>query len=222
MNVHLSRVSGNAKTGPIPVSTSSQTTCPPNCAFKGNGCYAENFPMSMHWRAVTAGERGVAWAEFLDEVGRFRKGQLWRHNQAGDLAGLGNVIDAPALKQLVKANKGKRGFTYTHYPATPRNLKALRHANDNGFTINLSTDSLTEADALYGQGVPLVTIVPPGWRGLRSPAGHPVTVCPAQLMPDMSCDTCQLCQRSGRRAIVAFEAHGGRRKTIIKINQEKS
>ena len=39
---------------------------------------------------------------------------LWRHNQAGDLPGDGELIDKPKLRQLIKANHGKRGFTYSH------------------------------------------------------------------------------------------------------------
>jgi hypothetical protein len=222
MKVHLTRASSNVKTGPIPVSTSSADTCPTTCGFRGNGCYAENFPLSLHWRAVTAGERGMPWDDFIDEVSRFRKGQLWRHNQAGDLPGAGDKIDGRALKQLVKANKGKKGFTYTHYPPSAHNVKAIYHAVENGFTVNLSADSLTEADALYQLGMPVVAVVPEGWRGTRSPAGNPVTVCPAQVMEQMDCATCQLCANPNRKAIVAFEAHGARKKTVIKISQEKS
>lgn len=220
MKVHLTASSTNVKTGPIPVSTSSQETCPPTCSFKGNGCYAENFPLRLHWRAVSAG-RGMAWVDFVDAIRRLPKGQLWRHNQAGDLQGKGGVIDAPALRQLVAANKGKVGFSYTHYPATPRNVKALQHANANGFTINLSADSLAEADALRHLGLPLVAVVPPGFTG-ASPAGNPVTVCPAQRLDHMTCAICKLCAKPNRHAIVAFEAHGGRRKTVINIVKEKS
>ena len=220
MKVHLTRISTNVKTGPIPVSTSSKATCPPTCSFMNQGCYADNFPLSIHWSKVTAGERGMPWADFLDEVKRLPKNQLWRHNQAGDLPGADGKIDAAMLKQLVAASKGKRAFTYSHYPRTKHNLKAIVDANRNGFVVNLSADSLTEADELYGLGLPLVAVVEPGWRGTRSPAGNPVTVCPAQVMENMDCATCQLCAKGSRHAIVAFEAHGARKKTVIKISKE--
>lgn len=219
-NVHLTRIANNAKTGPIPVTTSSRSTCPSTCSFKGNGCYAENFPLSLHWNRVTAG-KGLPWADFVDEVSRFKAGQLWRHNQAGDLPGAGDVIDAAALRQLVKANRGRRGFTYTHYPPTPANLRALRHANKNGFTINLSADSLADADRLAPLGLPLVVVVPEGWCGKTTPGGRKVTLCPAQAMEHMTCATCQLCQNAGRNAIVAFEAHGARRKTVTLISKAR-
>lgn len=219
--VHLTQVSNNSKVGPIPVSTSSQATCPPSCSFKGAGCYASNFPLSLHWKAVTDGRRGMPWTDFVDEISRLPKGQLWRHSQAGDLQGKDGVIDAEALRQLVKANKGKRGFGYSHYQPTPHNLKALKHANANGLVINISADSLAEADRLKPLGLPLVAVVPPGWRGTLSPGGNKVTVCPAQTMEHMTCAVCQLCQKANRHAIVAFEAHGARRKTVIKIVEEK-
>lgn len=212
--VHFTRIANNAKTGPIPVTTSSRSTCPPTCSFKDNGCYAENFPLSLHWSRVTAGERGVPWTDFVDEISRLPKAQLWRHNQAGDLPGAGGVIDSAALRQLVKANRGRRGFTYTHYQPKGANLRALRHANKNGFTVNLSADSLTDADRLAPLGLPLVVVVPVGWQGKETPAGRKVTLCPAQHMTHMNCAVCQLCQKADRHAIVAFEAHGARRATV--------
>jgi hypothetical protein len=219
--IHLTRESGNTKTGPIPVTTSSRSTCPSTCSFKGAGCYAENFPLSLHWDKVTAG-KGLSWDDFIDEVSRMKKGQLWRHNQAGDLAGQDDVIDAAKLRQLVEANQGRRGFTYTHYPPSKENLKALRHANMHGFTINMSADSLADADQLAPLGLPLVVVVPPGWREGKTPEGRKVTLCPAQTMEHMTCAVCKLCSNAERHAIVAFEAHGARRRTVIKLVEARA
>jgi len=71
---------------------------------------------------------------------------LWRHNEAGDLPGEGDDIDVPKLRALVQANRGKRGFTYTHKPVldNPQNAVAIKCANQNGFTVNLSADSIEE------------------------------------------------------------------------------
>lgn len=174
-------------------------------------------PLVFHWNAVSAGTRGQAWDQFVDEIARLPKDQLWRHNQAGDLAGSNDVIDAAALRQLTKANKGKRGFTYSHYPPTPGNVKAIRAAVRGGFTINLSTDSLAEADRVAHFGLPVVTVVPRGWQGKTTPGGVPVTVCPAQRIDYMTCAVCALCQKADRRAVVAFEAHGSRVKTVERV-----
>jgi hypothetical protein len=219
--VHLTRKSANAKTGPIPVSTSSRASCPSTCAFKGNGCYAENHPLVHHWNAVTEG-RGQPWLDFVDEISRLKAGQIWRHNQAGDLQGANDVIDALALRQLARANLGKKGFTYTHYPPTPSNVKAIRAAVKAGFTVNLSADSLADADRLAPLGLPLVVVVPVGWQGGTTPGGRKVTLCPAQFKEYITCATCQLCQKADRHAIVAFEAHGARRKTVARIVEERA
>jgi hypothetical protein len=219
--VHLTRIANNAKTGPIPVTTSSRSTCPPTCAFKGNGCYAENFPLKLHWDRVSRGERGTTWADFVDEIRRLPKGQLWRHNQAGDLPGADGVIDAQALRELARANRGRRGFTYTHYQPTKENVRALRQAVKAGFTVNLSADSLQDADRLAKHRLPLVVVVPVGWRGKETPAGRKVTLCPAQHMENMTCATCQLCQNADRHAIVAFEAHGARRAHVSRISNAR-
>ena len=116
MNYHLTMISGNGKVGPIPVSTSTRETCPTACPFAGNGCYAEHGPLALRWDKVTRGARGVDWEGFLALVRRIPRGQLWRHNQAGDLPGRGDTIDTAQLKQLVDAARGTRGFTYTHKP----------------------------------------------------------------------------------------------------------
>ena len=88
-------------------------------------------------------------------------GTFWRHNQAGDLAGSGDWIDGRKLKQLTAANKGKKGFTYTHKHKIKQNHAKIKEANENGFTVNLSADSLDHADELKALGIgPVVVIVP--------------------------------------------------------------
>ena len=139
--VHLTLVSRNVKTGPIPVSTTTAETCPDNCPFKAKGCYAKGGPLAIHWRKVTEGKSGMEWDSFCWSIHRLPEGQLWRHNQAGDLPGLNDDLDTIALGQLVQANKGKRGFTYTHKPLDSEHERlAVANANRNGFTVNLYRD----------------------------------------------------------------------------------
>jgi hypothetical protein len=138
-------------------------------------------------------------------------GTLWRHNQAGDLAGTGDTIDVAALASLVSANVGKRGFTYTHKPTdNPNNRDAVAYANANGFTVNLSADTLTEADELASLGIgPVVVVVTrDAPEKLATPQGRRVVVCPAQTRDDVTCQSCQLCARASRDVIVGFRAHG--------------
>ncbi len=61
---------------------------------------------------------------------------------AGDLPGHGDRIDTLMLAELVEASRGRRGFTYSHKPASRENLAEIRRANRKGFTINLSANTL--------------------------------------------------------------------------------
>ena len=212
MNVHLTAISSNVKTGPIPVSTSGAETCPNACPLKKSGCYADSGPLAIHWKAVTTGKRGVDWNSFVQSIRKLSNGQLWRHNQAGDLPGESDSIDVAALAQLVAANKGKRGFTYTHKPVidNPDNARAVKTANDNGFTINLSGNNLAHADQLFSLTIgPVVAIVPNGTPDVsETPNGNKVVICPAQTRDNVTCAKCGLCAKSNRSFIVGFLPHG--------------
>lgn len=215
MQVHLTRVSSNRKTGPIPVSTTTATSCPPDCPF-ARDCYAKQQPLRGHWDQVTDGRRGGAWHEFCRQIAALPKAQLWRHNQAGDLPGVGNRISKALLRMLTAANRGRRGFTYTHKRLTPANLALIREANANGFTINASANTLAQADDYLKLGIPVVVVVPSDApvKGL-TPGGNRYVVCPAQIRDDVTCATCGLCQmQDDRRPVIAFQAHGSATKRI--------
>jgi hypothetical protein len=213
MQVHLTIKSANAKTGPIPVSTTASDSCPTDCAMKAE-CYAATGPLALHWKAVSTGQRGTDWATFTAAIAALPDGQLWRHNQAGDLPQSGGTIDAVALGQLVAANTGKRGFTYSHH-RDAESINWIRHANAWGFTVNLSANDLADADTLADHAAGPVVVVLPSTTtaNTATPKGRPVVICPATQRDNVSCATCQLCQRQ-RGAIVGFPAHGSRQRVI--------
>lgn len=185
-------------------------------------CYAATGPLALHWKAVSTGQRGTDWPTFTAAVAALPDGQLWRHNQAGDLPQTDNTIDAAKLGQLVAANTGKRGFTYSHH-RDAESINWIRHANAWGFTVNLSANDLTDADTLADHAAGPVVVVLPSTQttNTTTPKGRTVVVCPATQRDNVSCATCQLCQRQ-RSAIVGFPAHGTRRRTIdIKLQGEK-
>lgn len=207
---HLTRISNNAKTGRIPVSTTSSDTCPDSCPLKSAGCYAKSGPLGLHWQAVTSNKRGSSFESFLESIRRLPRGQLWRHNQAGDLMGLNETIDKVALERLVNANRGKRGFTYTHKPMNAENMAAIKAANANGFTINLSANSLSHADQLKALDVgPVAAIIPSNSpKVFRTSGGHKVVTCPAQTSDRVTCESCKLCSLANREYIIGFLPHG--------------
>ena len=213
MQVHMTMKSANAKTGPIPVSTTERASCPSDCKMK-NECYAASGPLALHWAAVSNGTRGASWGQFCDTVAAMPAGQLWRHNQAGDLPQIDGTIDAVKLGQLVAANTGRRGFTYSHH-RDAASIAWIRHANAWGFTVNLSANDLNDADMLASQNAGPVVVVLPSTQtqNTTTPAGRAVVICPATQRDDVSCATCQLCQRQ-RAAIVGFPAHGTKKRVI--------
>lgn len=220
MNTSLTLVSSNAKTGPIPTSTSDRETCPTTCPFYDKGCYAKSGPQAIHWRKVSNAERGVVWSEFIAQIRKIQRGQIWRHNVSGDLQHNNGNIDYIKLRQLIDANKGRRGFTYTHHVLNDHNLICIQNANSLGFTVNVSTESVEVADEVMTQhGIPAVAVVNSEKtdRFYRTESGRKVITCPATIHENVTCATCGLCQQSDREFIIAFPAHGTAKKTVNEI-----
>lgn len=210
MNYHLSLHSSNKKTGPIPVSISPKQTCPIDCGMR-EACYAKISPLNIHWIRVSEQKAGVSWEEFCKQIQALPDNQIWRHNQAGDLPGDGVKIDVNKLLELVQANKGKRGFTYTHYSTKILSNKiAIKAANDNGFTINLSADNLSQVDELVKLDIgPVVVVLPLDQSdNLLTSGGNSVIVCPATRNAYTTCQTCKLCAKINRKVVIGFPAHG--------------
>lgn len=221
MRVHLTLKSSNSKTGPIPVSTTEKASCPDRCSLKGNGCYANDYHLNMHWDKVSQGLRGTDWQGFVTQVSKFKPGQLWRHNQAGDLpSNNGKIIDYSKLESLVQANKGKRGFTYTHYSYKGFNGSLIKLSNEQGFTINTSTESLEDALESFKAGFPTTVVLnDTKYKGLKTfeHLGEKIAICPAQVTEGVTCATCALCQKASRKVIIGFLAHGASKKKVIQI-----
>ena len=133
----------------------------------------------------------------------------------GDLPGKGEAVDAHALGLIVKANRGRRGFTYTH-KHQPEALKWVKHANSWGFTINLSADNAGHADQLAATGAgPVAAVVPMDTPKVsHTPAGRLIVICEAQTREEITCESCgnfePWCSRADRDFIVGFRAHGSK------------
>lgn len=221
MQVALTTASKNSKTGAMPTSTSERASCPTTCPFYDQGCYAKYHLQGVHWRKVSNAERGVSWDEFTKLIRKIAKGQLWRHNVAGDLPHNDGNIDYLQLRQLIDANKGKKGYTYTHHVLNDQNIEIIQDANRKGFTINASCESVDDADRVMTEhNIPAVAVVNSDKtdRFYKTASGRKVITCPAILFPDkVSCATCGLCQIADRQFIVALPAHGTAKKTVNQI-----
>lgn len=222
MKVLFSLVSGNAKTGPIPVSITESKSCPTSCPLLKNGCYASAGRLNIHWSRLDKSRKAKhSWKNFIKQVKGLFPGQLWRHNSAGDLPGIGNRIDKRKMLELVNANKGRKGFTYTHKNVfgsskqSKHNRDLVRLANKKGFTINLSGNNVSDADRLVDLSVgPVVTIVPLGTpKHSFTPAGRKVLLCPEETV-GLTCDRCKLCAKADRKFLIGFTAHGVSKKSV--------
>lgn len=210
----------NRKLGPIPATIVTPSTCPPSCAFWGAGCYAESGPTAAHWSR--AGTDGISWSAFLRHVRALPPRQLWRYGIAGDLPGVGDTLHVGRLRELSVANRfhgaqHARAMAYTHKPLRRADeRRAVRNANVNGFTINLSANNLEHADRLADLGIaPVVVVVPEDApMHLKTPADRHVVLCPATTPAELDCARCGLCAVASRKSIVAFPAHGQSRRLI--------
>ena len=214
-------ISSNTKTGAIPTTTSDRSTCWTGCPFYNKGCYAKSGPQSIHWRAVSAGERGYEWDAFLRLIRKLNRGQLWRHNVSGDLPTVSDgIIDGNKVAELVDANRGRKGYTYTHHPLTETNLGVIKYANAAGFTINASCESVDDADRVMSEyNIPAVAVVKSEEtrRFFTTTNGRKVVTCPATIHDNVTCATCGLCQVADRQFVIAFPAHGVAKKTVNQI-----
>lgn len=218
--VALTAVSSNAKTGPIPTSTSDRATCPTTCPFYDKGCYAKSGPQAIHWRKVSNAERGVTYDQFVEQVRKIQRGQLWRHNVSGDLQHNDGNIDYLKLRKLIDANKGRKGFTYSHHVLNEHNVICLQNANGMGFTVNASCESVDDADRVMTEHqIPAVAVIPSteSRRFFNTSSGRKVIVCPATIHENVTCSTCGLCQKADREFVIAFPAHGVAKKTVNEI-----
>lgn len=232
MWVSLTSISSNRKVGRIPVSTTEKSSCPNQCQLKDTDCYARLGPLGMHWAKVGNG-RGDNWSAFCDRVKKFATGQLWRHNQAGDLPKDTTIssdvdrIDESKCDELSSASSHTKGWTYTHYDVTDdHNKRVVQKMNSqSGMTVNLSADSLRQAEQLYSLGIGPVCVTLPqntAVRGNKTEGGIPVVICPAQTQDNINCAQCKLCQVKNRKSIVGFLAHGVSAKRLSKKLEESN
>lgn len=175
--------------------------------------------MGKTWGELNEGEIGISWNAFMISIRGLDEGTLWRYGVAGDLPGKRNRINGSKLKELVEANTGRKGFCFSHKPMTEANRRHVTFANQNGFTVNLSADTLEEADQKKGLGIaPVVLAVPedPKLWPKATPAGNRVVICPA-VTHSTTCKDCKLCANKDRKVIIGFPAHGTGKRMVEKV-----
>jgi len=215
MRYQFTAKSSNTKTGPIPTTMTEKDSCPVTCSLRGNGCYAENFPLSLHWGRVATD--GISEEELLMMIRGLPKGQRWRHNVAGDLPHNNGTVDHDKLQNLALAAHGKETILYTHHKLTRENaasFRIVRYAY--GLNVNASCESIQTAETALDQGINAVVVMPhdTSSQTVKTERGSSVVICPATYKDNVTCASCGLCakDRVSNRVIVAFPAHGARKK----------
>lgn len=226
----LTPKSDNIKTGKIAVSTSPSWTCPEACPFRKNGCYGSYGVLNIWWDCISKkeGDFDLEYKDFLQKVKKLPNCSYWRHNQAGDFvpaSGYRNRISVPHAYALAISGKGKRCFTYTHYPVLKitrtsqrsinSNRKVIEELNASGFTVNISANNPVHADEIINSGIkaPVVTVLPRYFEkkkitSSKTPEGRTIITCPATLNNHINCKKCRICLNSKRKVIIGFPAHG--------------
>ena len=220
MKFHFVPKSGNKKTGFMPVTYNSRLSCPNSCIFKNNGCYANYYHTRINWDKVTSGERGGTFKELLNNIKALKPGTIWRACVAGDIPSNNKgEISRTYIKGITEANKGLKGYTYTHNRLDiGENIRLLKTANKKGFTVNISTETEAAADNAVLNSLPAVIVVKSTEkrRSWFTKNKNKILVCPAQTSK-VNCIDCQLCQNRPKNLIIAFLAHGNMSKLIDKI-----
>ena len=154
MKFGFTRVSATGKVGPLPVVTASKDTCPDTCPLKGAGCYAEHGPLALVWNRVS-----LSLDQLCAHIRTLPRNQMWRYGQAGDLPTTPKDLD-----KIIKANASRPVICYTHH----RNLEMVRQTATKGFHINVSADTLEEADEFANKAsLLLVVLAIPIWTQQR-------------------------------------------------------
>ena len=222
---HVTASSKNKKLKGTAATTTSRDTCPDSCILKGkgNGCYAENYPLNTHWNRVDRRERGTGFADYLKSLRALPFGTLVRGQQAGDMPGNGvDTLDHDKCMEVAKAmvTKRKVAWTYCAY-LLRKNLDTWKAVLATGFVMNKSCYSLEDVDEAMDAGVPATVLWKSTFKGRNqtTPKGRKVVGCPAQLSDDISCSNCggnkgPLWARMNRNFAVGFWAHGKAKKRV--------
>ncbi len=208
----LTEISRNGKTGPIAVSSTGWSTCPADCGMKQE-CYAmKGYHTRLHSDAITREERGLPPEQFIKRVAALRPGSFYRHNVGGDLWHTRGRIDRRLLRSLTDAVQHlAAAWTYTHHKPDSWNQWAIRQASRDGFTVNVSTETLDDAVKYYRRGYPVTCVV----ENMPERFTHRgVTFLRCQHQVDggrTQCSGCgngsPMCAQADRRYVVAFEKH---------------
>ena len=98
------------------------------------------------------------------------------------------------------------------------NRSAVAVSNDLGFTINLSADTVEQADQLADLNIgPVVVVMLEDCNRIETtPKGRTIVQCPATYNDTVNCKRCGICAHRDRKSIIGFPAHGTKKNKLTK------
>lgn len=224
-------VSGNRKVGKISVTHAAQGSCPLDCAFLGNGCYAESGMQGMfHTAKMNKRGKGKSPAVIARDEAKAIDGltgkRLMRLHIVGDCSTdyAAMTVSAAAGRYVRRGGfkaSDRRVWTYTH---AWRNVRRTSWNRAVSVLASCETEEHIRQARAKGYASAIVVESFDGHTGTYTmPEGERVIPCPAQTrehLPEdrqVTCEQCRLCL-DGERLLkaglsIAFAAHSqGERK----------
>jgi hypothetical protein len=214
-------VSGNEKTGAVSTTYVSQASCPKECAFFNEGCYAES-GMAGIWTNrlnkqvggkdvdVDASEIALDEAKAIDSL----TGQNdLRLHVVGDCR-TGSAARIVAAAERFMGRFGRRVWSYTHA------WRKVARSSWGKVSILASCETVAHVVDAMAQGYAAALVVdkhPEDGKAYK--VGEIVMIpCPAQTKDGIQCVDCKLCWRDEwlleAKRCITFEAHGSGAKKV--------
>lgn len=224
----ISPQSGNSKTGPIPVTSRPQSTCPTTCLFYDNGCYGENrganpktlFQLADEGSKPLSANTIIAMLAQRGSPKRFKGRELrrvlpiLRDREVGDILAPDGSIDRSWLVNVTYAcaKVGLTPFGYTHVPFATRTDIPV------GYVMNTSCETPEDIYSSWERGLPATVVGDRDVLASLMPEARFVS-CPAEDRP-VTCAECGLCAKPSRMTeprkapVIVFKPHGRAAKKV--------
>lgn len=210
VNTLLIPRSSNRKTGPLPVTSRPEETCPSDCPFlpggEHGGCYGTGRIMAMARRRATTMSVDDAVEAILAK--RSPAARFLRDRIVGDVLAEDGTVDRDYLAGISEVGRrvGLQVFGYTH--AWRRFTRGdVRFVRRLGYVMNASCETREDIHDAVGLGL-LPVVVNDNLQDGEMIAGLRVVTCPAQTREATTCASCGLCARPQRACVVRFRIHG--------------
>lgn len=219
LNYSFTSHSSNKKIGNIAAVSTSSQSCPTTCGLFDE-CYGKLHFTGIQWKKLD--KSGLDFIQVMNLIDALKKRAKLRFNVVGDLAHNNGTIDATKLLKLANTVKNRMIETilYTHHSIdNSLNVSALKLAFSKGLHINISCEDTNKAKQALNHGLNAVIVLPTGSiHKVIKHDGLNIVRCPAEYKDSIQCANCMLCSkdRTAKKVIIAFTAHGAKRNALSK------